>query len=114
MKIVFIAIVVAGILLDVADFISRTNSFLKRKKVESAVPVIGFLIVTVGLVGLRVFSDWISTKRLIILIFLALLFELFMQIIMPLLFMIACNLIYGRKLLDTTALPNKNGKNKAL
>lgn len=106
MVIVSICIVAAGILLDVVDFISRATACLKRKKVESAVPIIGFVLVAVGLIVLRIFSDWMSTQKLILFIILAFIFELFMQIIMPLIFTMACNLYYGRKLFDMSTLPS--------
>lgn len=106
MVIVSICIVACGILLDVVDFISRTTAFLKREKVESAVPLFGFILVAVGLVGLRIFSDWMSTQKLILFIILAFIFELFMQMIMPVIFTMGCNLYYGRKLFDMSTLPS--------
>lgn len=110
MLIVSICIIVAGISLDVADFLHRARSALRRGRVPSAIPFIGFLMVTVGLLGLKVYCDWMSTSKLILLIFLALLFELFFQILMPLLFTMACNVYYGRTLMDMSALPPKDGK----
>jgi hypothetical protein len=110
MVIISICIIIAGILLDVADFIFRAISALKREKVPSAIPIVGFLIVTIGIVGLKLFSEWISIKQLLILIIIAFSFELFMQIVMPLLFTIVCNLIYHRNLLDMTTLPRKNNE----
>lgn len=111
MLIISIFIIAVGILFDVIDFTLRAVSALKRERVPSATPVIGFIVVTLGLVGLKIFSDWMSTTTLILCIFLAGLFELFLQIMLPLFFTLLCNVIYKRRLFDMTTLPNKHVDN---
>lgn len=109
MKYVFIVLIALGILLDMTDFMIRVKACMKRKKVPSAIPLLGFLLVITGLIGLAVKSI-ISWKVFLLFFILALTLHLSIQMLFPLMFTMACNVYYRRKLFDFSPLPEKQIK----
>jgi len=109
MKYVFIAFIALGLLLDFIDFICRMIKYLRRKKVPSAVPILGFLLVAIGLLGFAVRST-VTWKQFLLLLPLALIVHLSIQMLLPILVTIACNSYYKRKLFDSNPLPQSSEK----
>lgn len=108
MKYVFIAFIALGLMLDFIDFIFRMIKCLKRDKVPSAVPVLGFLLVAIGLLGFAVRAT-VTWKQFLLLLPLALIVHLTIQLLFPLVFTVLCNLYYKRKLFDFSPLPKIKG-----
>jgi len=104
-------LVASGLLFDLTDFVIRAFAVFRRKKVPSASMFFGLLLVIVGLFGLIVLPRSGATSELKSwLLFLglavtAIIFHVFIHIVLPLLFTMACNIFYGRKLLDMRTLP---------
>jgi len=104
MKYVFAVLIISGIFIDTADFVSRLRACIGRKSVPSAIPIFGFLFTAVGLLGLAI-RQTVPWKLFTPLILVALFVHLCFQMLFPLLFTILCNIYYGRKLLDFNPLP---------
>jgi len=106
MIVFYIILITAGFSYDVIDFVIRCVKALKRERVPSAGMFVGFVLQSIGLIGLTRRSV-ISWKYFFIFLGLAFLLHLFIHIILPLPFTMACNIYYGRKLFDMSTLPIK-------
>ncbi len=116
-KITGIVFIIVGLGINLTDFFIQMIAFLGRKKAGSPVMMVGFILQVWGLHCFFVLSNlknvltWMPWKNFFIFSGLALLLHLFINIALPLIFTMICNLFYGRKLLDMTTLPKKNSAN---
>ena len=108
MKYVFSIFIIFGLSLDLIDFIFIVSKCLKREKTPSATPILGFLLVAIGLVGFAIRST-VTWKTFFLLLSMALATHLTFQIVFPLIFSMICNIYYKRKLFDFSQLPEKKG-----
>jgi len=119
--VVHITLLVSGITFDIVDFLLCMISAIRRKRVPSANMFFGFILMGAGIYGI-VFPastassfEGINWKRSIVflcLLVITLFLHLFIHILLPLIFTVACNLYYGRKLFDMTTLPQKTQQDK--
>ncbi|MCK4830666.1 hypothetical protein KA005_83910 [bacterium] len=115
MIVVYVMVVIAGILVDIIDFVIRFAKFLMRKKVPSAGMFLGLFLQVVGLSGLktqelRTGQRVLTWKLFIIFLLLALGLHLFIHIVLQYVLLIPINIYHGRKLFDMSTLPNRKGK----
>jgi len=112
MIILNIILIITGFSIDVISSVTRIVAYIQRKKVHSPAILVGLLLQVWGLHGLTVLAEprikmfegdrW---KWFFILSGIALVLHLFIHIIVPLFFLMICNIFYGRRLFDMTTLP---------
>ncbi len=74
-------LIIAGLLLDLIEFIVRLKQHISKKKVMSATPLIGLLLVISGIIGLKIYGySWLIC---FIFFLLAIVIHLSLQILLP-------------------------------
>lgn len=106
--ILFIIVISLGLLLDFYDFFIGLINYLRREKSSSGTVLAGFILVSIGLFGIKFFTESsISGFLLFLLLLAAFVVHISLQVLLPILITMLCNKYYGRKLFDDSPLPNK-------